>query len=408
MRKVPKLRFKEFSNEWEEKKLEEISELIDGDRGKNYPNEKEILEKGILFLSTSNFSDNKLILNKKNRYISQEKFDLLTKGKVTSQDLIITLRGSIGNIVVFENDKFSTAFINAQMMIIRPNINNKYYLYYLFQTLKSKKEIENMSSGSAQPQLTKKDLKSFKLFYPSFQEQEKIANFLSSVDKKISLIEEKLELFKEYKKGVMQKIFSQELRFKDNEGNDYPEWEEKRLGDILEEYIEKSTINNQYQTLSSTATGLYLQEEYFNRQIASVNNIGYKILLKNQLVFSPQNLWLGNININIKYERGIVSPSYKIFNLKGNIILINYFKNLIKIPRMLEAYKNASEQGASVVRRNLDMEQFMNIYINLPTLEEQQKIADFLSSIDTKIEKIEKKLENLKEFKKGLLQQMFV
>ena len=148
MKKVPKLRFKEFNDEWKEKKLEEICILIDGDRGKNYPNEKDIIQFGKLFLSTSNFSDNKLIFNKNDKFISEEKFNQLTKGQVEKDDLIITLRGSIGNIVLFENNFYETAFINAQMMIIRPLEINKYFLYYLLLSEKNQKIIENMSSGS--------------------------------------------------------------------------------------------------------------------------------------------------------------------------------------------------------------------------------------------------------------------
>lgn len=407
MRKVPKLRFKEFTDEWEEKKLGEILEFKNGVNAS-----KEQYGKGIKFINVLDILNNDFITY--NNIIGKVDIDknMLEKYAVTYGDILFQRSSETREEVGIANvylDKENRATFGG--FVIRGKKIGDYIPIFLNKLLKTnlaRNEITSKSGGSTRYNVGQEILKDVKLFFPSLQEQEKIANFLSSVDKKISLTEEKLELFKEYKKGVMQKIFSQELRFKDNEGNDYPEWEEKRLGEILEEYNEKTTINNQYQTLSSTATGLYLQEEYFNRQIASVNNVGYKILLKNQLVFSPQNLWLGNINVNIKYERGIVSPSYKIFNLKRNIILINYFKNLIKIPRMLEAYKNVSEQGASVVRRNLDMEQFMNIYINLPTLEEQQKIADFLSSIDTKIEKIEKELENLKEFKKGLLQQIFV
>ena len=115
----------------------------------------------------------------------------------------------------------------------------------------------------------------------------------------------------------MQKIFSQELRFKDENGNDYPEWEEVNLRKILKEVNEKTTVINQYEVISSTNNGLYLQKDYFNREIASKDNIGYKILKRNQVVLSPQNLWMGNINLNSKYDIGMVSPSYKIFNIKS-------------------------------------------------------------------------------------------
>lgn len=398
MRKVPKLRFKEFSDEWEERKLGEVAELIDGDRGKNYPNENDILESGILFLSTSNFYNNKLIFNQQNKYISQEKFNLLSKGKVTNQDLIITLRGSIGNIVVFENNKFDTAFINAQMMIIRPYFNNKYFLYYLIQTLKNQKEIENISSGSAQPQLTKKDLKSFKLYFPFLQEQEKIANFLSSIDKKISLTEEKLELFREYKKGVMQKIFSQELRFKDSNGNDYPEWEEKRLEEVTEclDNLRKPLNSNEREKIKGNipyygANGIqgYINNYIFNEELVLLAEDGGNFddyLTKPIAQYVQGKSWINN-HAHV---------------LKGKKVLKTKFLYFSLVHKDIRSFINGTS------RSKLNKSNMLNIIILLPTVEEQHKIADFLSSIDSKIESIEKELERLKEFKKGLLQQMFV
>ena len=206
-----KLRFKDENGndypEWEEKKLGDISKLIDGDRGKNYPSEKDIKKAGKLFLSTSNFFNNRLVFNKNDKFISEDKFNQLIKGQVIKEDLIITLRGSIGNVVLFENNFYETAFINAQMMIIRPIKINKYFLYFLLLTSKNQRLLNNMSSGSAQPQLTKKDLNNFLLKIPNFKEQEKIANFLSSIDEKIEKIENKLENLKEFKKGLLQQMF---------------------------------------------------------------------------------------------------------------------------------------------------------------------------------------------------------
>lgn len=206
----------------------------------------------------------------------------------------------------------------------------------------------------------------------------------------------------------MQKIFSQEIRFKDENWKEFGEWEEKKLGEILKEKNEKSKINNEYQVLPSTKDWIYLQSEYFNREIASSDNTGYKILRINQLVFSPQNLWLWNINLNKKFNIWIVSPSYKIFKINENKCLSNYINYILKTNRMLYEYIQASEQWASVVRRNLDIENFKAIKINLPSLPEQEKIADFLSSIDEKIEKVSEELGKIEEFKKGLLQGMFV
>ena len=196
------------------------------------------------------------------------------------------------------------------------------------------------------------------------------------------------------------------LRFKDENGENYPEWEEKKLGDMLEEENIKTTINNEYEILSSTTNGLFSQLEYFNKEVASSNNIGYKILKRNRIVLSPQNLWMGNINFNDKFDIGIVSPSYKIFKVDNSVNSI-FAKYIIKLPKMIFEYEQASEQGASVVRRNLNMDLFKTIKIKLPSLPEQEKIASFLSLFDKKIELQEKKVDSLKEYKKGMMQKMF-
>lgn len=405
MNREPKLRFKEFCGEWEEKRLEEIAEISSG----LTPLRSELkyyINPTIPWIKTTDLN---------NSYIetTEEKINEITLKETSlkllpKDTLLIAMYGGfnqIGRTGLTTIESTTNQALSA-IKFNNKNISSFFFLNFFNCKVNVWKRVS--ASSRKDPNITKKDIESFKVYYPDYKEQQKIADFLSSVDKKISITEEKLDLFKEYKKGIMQKIFNQELRFKDSNGNDYPEWEEKRLEKFLIEYNEKTTINNQYSTISSTATGIYLQEEYFNRQIASSDNTGYKILNKNQLVFSPQNLWLGNININLKYEKGIVSPSYKIFDINENFILINYFKHILKTSRMLEKYKNASEQGASIVRRNLDMKQFLEIKIDLPCLEEQQKIADFLSSIDNKIDSLAAELENLKEFKKGLLQQMFV
>jgi len=185
-------------------------------------------------------------------------------------------------------------------------------------------------------------------------------------------------------------------------------WKIFKFKDFLEEYNEKSKINNQYPLLSSTKNKIVLQENYFNKRIASKDNKGYKILHLNQLVLSPQNLWLGNININDEFEIGIVSPSYKIYNINKNIINQSYLKFIIKKPKMLYLYETVSEQGASVVRRNLNTNLFMNLKIKLPSINEQKIIGDFLLHLYNKNQLIKNKINILKIFKKGLLQKMFV
>lgn len=190
--------------------------------------------------------------------------------------------------------------------------------------------------------------------------------------------------------------------------SDYKNLKNIKLKDILNEINEKTKINNQYDILSSTSNGLFLQKNYFKKQAASENNIGYKILRKNQLVLSPQNLWMGNINLNEKYDIGIVSPSYKIFEINSKIINIHYFNNWIKSSRALYEYMISSEQGASVVRRNLNMDLFNEISLKIPDMKTQSKIGNQIKNINRIIELESNKKNKLQELKKGLMQKMFV
>ncbi len=147
------------------------------------------------------------------------------------------------------------------------------------------------------------------------------------------------------------------------------------------------------------------QKEYFNNQVASEKNTRYTIIKKGELLFSPQNLWLGNINLNMSFDIGIVSPSYKVYSIDNRINKI-WLIELLKTPKMLYNYKLVSEQGASVVRRNLDIQQFMEITINIPLV--QDSIGNALESLQNKINALSTSLEHLKKLKMHLLDSLFI
>jgi type I restriction enzyme S subunit len=399
--KIPTLRFKEFFGEWEEKKLEDIAKFS---KGKSI-SKSDIVEDGILecirygelythYKETINEIYSKTNLDKNDLVVS-EYGDIIIPASGETQIDIATASCVLKDGVALSGD----------LNIIKTDEDGVFLSYYLNNA--KKYDIARLSQGISVVHLYSSQLKLLKLNLPQKQEQEKIASFLSSIDKKIEQLSKKDELLESYKKGVMQKIFNQEIRFKADDGSDYSDWEEKKLGDLIKESKEKSTSSGQHEVLSSTKDNIVLQSEYFNREIASKDNTGYKILRIHQLVFSPQNLWLGNINVNTKYEVGIVSPSYKIYDFRDSI-LVNYGKYFLKTPRMMYEYAQASEQGASVVRRSLNIDLFNLIKISLPCIEEQIKIANFLSSLDTKISQNKKTLEETQKFKKALLQQMFV
>ena len=179
------------------------------------------------------------------------------------------------------------------------------------------------------------------------------------------------------------------------------------LGDILDERNEKSTENNQYEVLSSTVTGIYSQREYFNKDIASANNSGYKIVHRGDIVLSPQNLWMGNINYNDCFEIGIVSPSYKVFSIR-KAFDERYVAYLLKTKKALWAYSLVSEQGASIVRRNLNYESFQEISFQIPSYNKQKEVGNVITAVNRKLLLEQKLLLSLNRQKSFLLSNMFI
>ncbi|HLR34535.1 MAG TPA: restriction endonuclease subunit S [Tissierellales bacterium] len=398
---IPELRFPGFSGEWEEKKLGDVS--YDYSYGMNSAADKfDGINKYIRITDidekTNNYNQSDLV-SPKNKI--EDKY-LLDVG-----DLLFARTGaSVGKSYYYKNEDGKVYYAG---FLIRFRIKKEFdYRFIFYNTLTSSYSnwVKIMSVRSGQPGINAKEYSSMNIAIPSLEEQKKIANFFHSIDKKLQLQKKKIGKLKEYKKSMMQRIFSQEIRFKDENGNDYPEWEEKKIGDVLIEVNNKSS-NCNLRVLSSTIDGVYYQDKYFKNRIASSDTSNYKILKINQIVFSPQNIWMGNINFNDSIDIGIVSPSYKILEVNGEFDKL-FIKYLIKTPRLIYEYKNSSEQGASVVRRNLNMKLFNNIKVEIPLKEEQTKIANFLSSIDKKISLEEGKLQMQEEYKRGLMQRMFI
>ncbi|MCI1764395.1 MULTISPECIES: restriction endonuclease subunit S [Bacilli] len=177
-------------------------------------------------------------------------------------------------------------------------------------------------------------------------------------------------------------------------------WEQRKLGDLLKEFSIKSKIEDEHKVLSSTNSGM----EFREGRVSGTSNLGYKIIKNGDLVLSPQNLWLGNININ-NIGKGLVSPSYKTFELIN--IDSSFINPQLRTQKMLEEYKNSSTQGASVVRRNLEIDSFYQIKIFVPTISEQGKIGSFFQQLDNTIVLHQRKLAKIKELKQGYLQKMF-
>ena len=315
---------------------------------------------------------------------------------VKNNDILFARTGaSVGKTYLY-NSKDGLLYFAG--FLIRVNIeepNNSYFVFNQTLTERYKKWVLNTSMRSGQPGINSQEYGEYKIYYPSVSEQNKIAEFLSLVDKRIEKQRQLIENLKKDKRGLFEQIFKEYGNIN------------VKLKDLLIEKNEKSKTNNEYEIISSTKQGLFLQSEYFNKQAASENTVGYKILRKNQVVFSPQNLWMGNINFNSDFEIGIVSPSYKIYDINPDYNA--YFVGLIlKSSKALKEYVLASEQGASIVRRNLNIEMFNEITLKFPDRILQNKLANYMKAVEKHLNNQEKNLNNILKLKQGLLQQMFI
>ena len=265
---------------------------------------------------------------------------------------------------------------------------------YTFSSTVFHNQIRRIAQGTKIYSISTKNFSECYIGLPSKPEQTKIATLLRLIDERVATQNKIIEKLESLIKGIYSSIL----------------WKDYRLVSLSEIFIERNertTTNNQYQVLSSTAKGLYRQSDYFDKEVASANNVGYKVLRLGDIVLSPQNLWLGNINYNDAFKIGIVSPSYKVFSIREGYNPY-YVSCFLKTPKALYEYANASEQGASVVRRNLDVNAFMAICFPMPNRIMQDRISERVRAINMKLDIEKQVFEKLNIEKQYLLRQLFI
>lgn len=400
----------EIPNEWQIKNLEDISYLIDGDRSSRYPGEKDIVEHGRLFLSTQNIINSKIVY-KNCKFITEEKFDELSKGKLQKNDLIITLRGSIGNVAKFNGDIYDTGFINAQIMIIRSNDINPTYLSKYLISVKSQKQITSISSGSAQPQLTKSELKKLKVIVPSEYEQKKIAEILSTVDEQIENTEKLIQKNQELKKGLMQQLLTKGIghtEFKKTELGEIPkEWKVQKFKDISKvSQGLQIAIEERFREFKQGRLP-YITIQYINDKSNSDNEYFIENYNENVVCYESDILMTrtGNTGIVITNEYGVFHNNFfkvDFDKTKLNKDFLVYYLNTPFIQNLIIRYA-----GTTTIP-DLKHSDFYKLPVLVPKIEEQKKIALILSSIDKRIEQYKDKKEKLEEVKRGLMQDLLL
>ena len=395
MSKAPKLRFKEFTEKLEHYKFKDLVLLQRGSSPRPISKYLTNSEDGVNWIKIGDVSKDSTFIYKTKEKITQE--GAKKSRFVGVGDLILSNSMSFGRPYIMGIE----GYIHDGWFVLK-NYSDNFDRDYLCNLLTSdaiQKQYKRLAAGGVVDNISSELVNSVDINLPSKEEQEKIASFFSLIDDKISLQGEKVEALKDYKKGMMQKIFSRELRFKDDDGRDYPEWEDKKLGDIANITMGQSPSSSCY------------NEEYIGLPLIQ-GNADIKDRKTEPRVYTSEitkTCDIGDIIMSVRAPVGAISMSLHnacigrgVCSIKPKYSVEYVYQFLLKH----ESKWSQVSQGSTF--ESVNSNDIKSLKIPFPNLDEQKKIGNFLGNIDNKIEKEQEKLDSLNEYKKGLLQQMFV
>ena len=407
---IPKVRFGGFSTPWVIVRLGDIGNFKNG-----LNKSSEDFGHSIPFINLLDVFGKLEIDNPELSLVNASERDL--KSYTVEKGDVFFIRSSVkregvGETIVANQDLPNTVYSGFLIRYRVSNILNHNFKKYCFWTENFRRLLIRYSTSSANTNINQESLQKLTIAVPELREQQKIADFLSAVDKKISLLKEKHALLKQYKNGVMQKLLKREIRFKDDNGNAFPDWQELKFGDVFERVTRKNKTNNLNVLTISAQRGLINQEKYFNKSVSAKDVTGYYLLENGEFAYNKsysKGYPMGAIKRLNNYERGVVSTLYICFKTVAgqyDQFWEQYFEagNLNR-----EISKIAQEGARNHGLLNISVTEFFrDMDILVPDVQEQEQIASFMQVIDKKIDATNEQIELTQTFKKGLLQQMFV
>ena len=391
---VPALRFPKFEGEWERKNLGEVVKINQGLQIAISERLTEYIEGSYFYITNEFLKEN-----------SEKKFFIRNPSKsvlCTKDDILMTRTGNTGMVVT----NVEGAFHNNFFKVAYPNYIDKNYLYNFLKLEKTQNQISKMAGTSTIPDLNHSDFYRIKIALPSLPEQKRIASFFTVLNQKLTQLKQKKNLLTQYKKGVMQQLFSQALRFKDDDGKAFSDWESKKLGEVGE-FIGGGTpetnINEYWQGNIQWFTPTEIKSDFVSKSIRTITESGLKkssakllpkgtILLTTRATIGEAAIATEECSTNQGFQSLIVNE------MNSNIYIFNWIKM-----NKDELMKRANGSTFPEISKT-EIEQ---ILIPIPCLPEQTKIANFLSAIDDKINQTQTQIQKTEQFKKGLLQKMF-
>ncbi len=393
---VPKLRFEDFEGEWEEKRLGEVSKIYDGTH-----QTPKYVDKGIPFYSVEHITANQF---KKTKYITNEVFEKENKRvKLEKGDVLMTRIGDIGTSRLIDWNVSASFYVS--LALIKSTIVNTSYLNQYITASFFQNELWSRTIHVAFPKkINLGEIGNCKLNIPTLPEQQKIASFLTSVDNKIQLLQQKKQALAQYKKGAMQQMFSYETRLGESK------LRKGSIGDFGFFYYgkgaPKTTIVEGAETPCVRYGELYSTYKEEIKEIKSYTTVEPSLLKlsKGGEVLVPRvgedPLEFANCSY-LPFADVAIGEMISVYNTDEDGLFMTYYFN-----SQLKKELAKKVEGGNV--SNLYFRYVEKIQIEIPSLEEQQKIASFLSKIDASIAQVSTAIQQTQEFKKGLLQQLFV
>ncbi len=393
--------------EWECVRIRDVAKVITG----STPSTKkpEYYGSKFLFVGPADLDNGKYVVDSAKK-LSMTGFNICRK--IPAGSTLFTCIGStIGKVAIAGEDLATNQQINA---VISNNKDTKEFLYYAL--LKLSPRIKSLASEQAVPIVNKSEFSAYRIPLPPLSEQKKIAEILSAWDRAIEQVGKLIDAKERLKKGLMQQLLTGRMRFPQfrsaNERvkthfYDLPlDWKHPRISEIAREVSEKNVEQIDYPVLSCCKyDGFVNSLEYFGKKVYSDDTSNYKIIKRGQFGFPSNHIEEGSIGLLNHVDAGIVSPIYTIFEMNPEKVFAPYLYALFKTDTYQHVFR--VNTNSSVDRRgSLRWQEFSKIRVPLPSLAEQTRIASVLSSCDREIELLKKKLEKLKEQKKGLMQKL--
>ena len=413
---LPKLRFLGFSENWKTYKLGSFSDIKAGYTFKQkYQGNKN---GDWLYIKVADIG-NKSVIKYLRTAINSVSNEVMEEIKAKPFRAGCTVFPRVGAALLNNNKKllYEDSLIDDNVLavkIVNSKICEDEYFYYWFLT----RHLSEFCNNGQVPVISATRVKSYSIEAPCLKEQQKITSFLSAVDEKIGQFTKKKALLEQYKKGVMQGIFSQEIRFKDNDSNEYPDWEEKELGKMGT--FQTSSVDKLSNEYEKNVYLINYMDVYGHRDIDNNTIKSFQIVTAKESQIKSCNLKMGDILFTPSSETtSDIGHSVVIFEdisnavysyhlirfrpkIKLNILFSHYFCNTSNVLRQLSRFATGS------TRFTISIANFSKVLVKYPCLEEQFKIANFLSAIDHKITNVDSQIDKTTAFKKGLLQQLFV